>query len=305
MEIDTTLDSLPVYEALASDTRLKIINLLADRERNIKEIASDLYMSSAIVTRHIKKLEEANIIKTERQPGKAGSQKVCSLAIDQLFVSFPRLLYPHYEKYSTTINLGHFTDFYVEPTCGLATKDNYIGKVDQPMFFMDSQRVNAELIWFSEGFIEYKIPNMLKEFQKPELLEVSFELSSEFPASNNNWPSDITFYINEVKVGKWTVPGNYSDVRGKLNPKWWPSTNSQYGLLKTIRINHRETVMDSESISDITLKDINFNSTLIKIRVAVESDSENVGGLTIFGKKFGNHAQDIEYTLYYSEENHE
>lgn len=301
MEIDTTLDSLPVYEALASDTRLKIINLLADRERNIKEIAQELYMSSAIVTRHIKKLEKARIIKTDWKPSKAGSQKICSLAIDQLFVSFPKLLYPHYEKYSTTINLGHFTNFYMEPTCGLATKDDYIGEVDQPKYFMDPQRVHAELVWFTKGYVEYTIPNMLADFQKAELLEISLEISSEFPASNNNWPSDITFSINNTFLGKWTVPGNYSDVRGKLNPKWWPSINSQYGLLKTIRVSDRETVMDSEHLSNVTLKDIDFKSTFLKIKIAVDEDSEHVGGLTIFGENFGNHPQDIQFNLYYSE----
>lgn len=302
MEIDTSLSSLPVYEALASDTRLKIIHLLANKERNIKEIANKLYMSSAIVTRHIKKLEDANIIKTERKPGKAGSQKICSLAIDEIFIRFPRILYPHYKNYSSMIHLGHFTDFYVKPTCGLATKDAYIGEVDEPMYFMDSKRVNAELVWFSEGYIEYQLPNMLKKDQHPKLLEISLEISSEFPLSNNNWPSDITFYINDQKVGMWTVPGNYSDVRGKVNPDWWPKLNSQYGLLKTLRISENSTVMDAEEISSVTLSDIDFDRTFMKIKLAVENNAKNVGGLTIFGENFGNHPQNIQYTLYYSEE---
>ncbi|MCP4124207.1 MAG: winged helix-turn-helix transcriptional regulator, partial [Bacteroidetes bacterium] len=59
MEVSTTTESLAIFEALASDTRLKIVNLLADRERNIKELANELYMSSAIVTRHVKQLEKA------------------------------------------------------------------------------------------------------------------------------------------------------------------------------------------------------------------------------------------------------
>lgn len=301
MEVHTTTESLDIFEALASDTRLKIVNLLAEKERNIKEIASELYMSSAIVTRHIKQLEEANIIKTERHPGKAGSQKICSLAIDQLFIRFPRVLYPEYEQHRTDIKVGHFTDFNVEPTCGLATKNNYIGNLDDPKHFMNAERMDAEILWFSEGFVEYKIPNLLAKNEKPELLEISLELSSEFPVSNNNWPSDITFHINDVCVGTWTVPGNFSDVQGRLTPNWWPKDNSQYGLLKILRVNKKETLIDGESLSTVNLSQLNFNLPLMKLKISVDSQSKNVGGLTIFGSNFGNHKQDIQSTIYYSE----
>lgn len=300
MEVSTTTDSLPIFEALASDTRLKIVNLLAEKEMNIKELADKLYMSSAIVTRHVKQLEEANIIKTERIPGKAGSQKVCSLAIDQLFIRFPRVLYPEYEQHRTSIKIGHFTDFSVEPTCGLATKDNYIGNLDDPKHFMNSQRMDADILWFSQGFVEYKFPNMLTVNEHPEMLELSLELSSEFPVSNNNWPSDITFYLNDKKIGTWTVPGNFSDVRGRMTPSWWPKENSQYGLLKILRINHKETLIDGEAISDINLKDIDFSQPLMKLKISVEEESKFVGGLTLFGSNFGNYNQDIESTIYYS-----
>lgn len=303
MEIDTSLDSLIIYEALASDTRLKIINLLARRDMNIKTLAQELFMSSAIITRHIKKLEEAQIVKTERAPGIAGSQKICKLAIDQLFVQFPKIIYPEYERLNANIKLGHYTDYQIEPTCGLATKDYEIGTPDEAKYFMDSDRMNAEIIWFSRGFIEYKIPNTLQPHQIPEVLELSLEISSEFPGSNNNWPSDISFFVNDINVGTWTVPGNYADVRGKLTPNWWPDTNSQYGLLKTLRINNTQTNVDGDFISGTTIHDIDFHSDLLTFRLCVNPDSDHVGGLTIFGKNFGNHPQDIEYTLYYSEKN--
>lgn len=301
MEVSTTTESLAIFEALASDTRLKIVNLLADRERNIKELANELFMSSAIVTRHVKQLEKANIIKTERIPGKAGSQKMCSLAIDQLFIRFPRVLYPHFEQHKTNIRVGHFTDFNVEPTCGLATKDKYVGNLDDPKHFMNAERMNADMLWFSKGFVEYKFPNLLSETEKPELLEISLELSSEFPVSNNNWPSDISFYLNDTLIGTWTVPGNFSDVRGRMTPAWWPKENSQYGLLKILRINKNETLIDGDSISDVTLKDIDFTQPLMKLKIAVDDDAKYAGGLTLFGKNFGNHNQDIISTVYYSQ----
>ncbi|WP_051258333.1 hypothetical protein [Atopococcus tabaci] len=102
-------------------------------------------------------------------------------------------------------------------------------------------------------------------------------------------------------MGTWTVPGNFSDVRGKLTPQWWPRQNSQYGLFRTLRVTPYETLVDGEPISDINLSHINFDKTLTKIRFEVDKHADHVGGLTIFGKEFGNYPQDIEYKLYYSD----
>lgn len=302
MEIDLSIDSLPVFEALASDTRLSILNNLSSKDKNIKELSQDLFMSSAIVSRHIKKLEEANLIRTYTIPAKSGTQKMCTLTVDHLSVVFPRQIYSEYNVHKYSIKLGHYYDYEVYPTCGLASKHDIIGSSDDARYFMDSARMNADIIWFSKGFVEYRFPNVLEKYQKPEVLEFTMEISSEFPGSNNNWPSDLTFYINEKEVGTWTVPGNYSDVRGKLTPDWWPDTNSQYGLLKTLRINSTQTNMDGDLISTVSIDDLSFQSNLITLRIAIKKDAENSGGLTIFGRSFGNHAQDINYNLYYTEE---
>lgn len=227
---------------------------------------------------------------------------MCRLAVEELYIRFPKNVFPTYKYHESNIPIGHFTNYYATPTCGLATAENYIGELDDPKYFMDAQRIHAEIVWFTEGFIEYKIPNLLnRTIEKPELLELSLELASEFPVSNNNWPSDISFYINGTYVGFWTVPGNFSDVRGKLTPAWWSDRNSQYGLLKTLRVTPYETLIDGEKISNTTLNDIDWDKNLIELRLAVEDTSQNVGGLTIFGKKFGNYPQDIRYRLYYSE----
>jgi predicted transcriptional regulator len=66
MQLEINNEALPVYEALASKVRIHIIQLLSKNKMSIKELASALGLSSAIVTMHIKKLEEANIIKTEK-----------------------------------------------------------------------------------------------------------------------------------------------------------------------------------------------------------------------------------------------
>ena len=55
MQLQINEESLPVYEALASKTRIKIIQLLSKNKMNIKELAQALGISSAITTMHVKK----------------------------------------------------------------------------------------------------------------------------------------------------------------------------------------------------------------------------------------------------------
>lgn len=57
---------LPLYEALASEVRWRIMDMIADREMNVKDIAAVLELSPSIVTMHIRKLEEADLIGSRR-----------------------------------------------------------------------------------------------------------------------------------------------------------------------------------------------------------------------------------------------
>ncbi len=186
-------------------------------------------------------------------------------------------------------------------TCGLATKTEIVGKLDDPLSFVQPDRVNASLLWFSEGFVEYKIPNALSDNQTLRMIEISMEIASEFPYSNNVWPSDITFLLNQIPVGTWTCPGNFSDVRGFYTPDWWDDNLSQYGLLKHLRINENNCTIDGEALSRVSLSDLHIeNCQFINFRIQVAENAQNKGGVTLFGNGFGNHAQDIIVNLYYS-----
>lgn len=302
MDLDISKHSLPVFEALASNVRLNIIQLLAEKPRNMKEIAEALGLSSAIMSMHIKKLEKAGIIRTDRVPGKGGVQKLCVLYVDKMEIVFPKKEERKKEFHQTEISVGHYTDILVEPTCGLATSEKIIGEFDDPRYFFDSDRVNAKILWFYKGYIEYKIPNYLLASQHPNELEISLELSSEAPFTNSNWPSDIDFYMNEVHLGTWTSPGDFGDNRGKYTPLWWPSVVNQYGLLKKIRVAADGTYIDGNRLSDVTIEEVKIRIKQWTFRIAVREDSEHVGGVTLFGSEFGNYNQDIIFQLYYEKE---
>ena len=67
---------------------------------------------------------------------------------------------------------------------------------------------------FTNGFVEYVIPNFIPGFQKITQISITMELSSEAPGVNSDWPSDIEFYLNDKPLGCWTSPGDFGDVKG-------------------------------------------------------------------------------------------
>ena len=301
MKIDISEKWLPVYEALDSSVRIKIINLLSESPLNVKEIASKLELSSAIITMHINKLEKALIVKGERTRSKGGVQKICSLIVDGIKIDFPNEIKERAKHHEYIVPIGQYTDFKVTPTCGLATTEKIIGYFDDTRYFLDSQRVDAKILWFTQGFIEYKLPNYLLATEEPRELEISMEIGSEAPGANKNWPSDISFIINGIKIGQWTSPGDFADERGKYTPSWWKSDINQYGMWKVIKINDKGSFIDGERISDVKLEDIKIRSKQWILRLEVAADAQHIGGLTVFGSGFGNYDQDLIFRLYYTE----
>ena len=84
-------------------------------------------------------------------------------------------------------------------------------------------------------------------------LEFALELSSEVPGTNADWPSDISLWVNDVKVGTWTSPGDYGDRRGVHTPRWWKLEGSQYGALTQWHISSKGTFMGAKKLSSVTL----------------------------------------------------
>ena len=170
----------------------------------------------------------------------------------------------------------------------------YVDVMDHP------DRYSADILWFTKGFVEYNIPNFIPSFQKITQLTISAELSSEAPGVNNVWPSDISFYLNDVCIGNWLSPGDFGDSRGLFTPDWWFPNWNQYGLLKLLVINREGTFIDGLQISDVTIDSfkLDFRSSL-RLRLAVEDNARYIGGLTIFGKSFGNYGQDIKVNIHY------
>jgi ArsR family transcriptional regulator len=56
-----------VLKALADENRLAIVRLLAGGERCICEVASQLGLSDALVSHHLKRLRAAGLVRTRKQ----------------------------------------------------------------------------------------------------------------------------------------------------------------------------------------------------------------------------------------------
>lgn len=294
-------DGLELFKALGSDIRIQILKiLLENNQMSMNQLANELNISNGALTGHIKKLEECGLISTSNDSSGHGNQKLCSLIQDRILVEIEKPIDLN-NVYNTSIKVGQFSSHNVWPTCGMATSSFVIGELDDVRYFDHPDRFNADIMWFTKGYVEYVIPNLIPRNQKITQLSLSAEISSEAPGIDNNWPSDISFYINDTPVGTWTSPGDYGDVRGMFTPEWWPQNWNQYGLLKLLVINHKGTFIDGLKISDITTSELNLDYTsTIRFRIAVEEDSAHVGGLTIFGKNFGNYDQDIVVSINYA-----
>ena len=254
-------EGLEIFKALGSELRINIIKLLQENhEMNMNELATSVGITNGALTSHIKKLEESGIIQVMTERGSHGNQKVCKVAVDKIVVDVESEENEEDQNiYNTEVKVGHYSDYDVYPTCGLATSQAIVGEVDDPRYFSHPDRINAGILWFTKGYIEYMIPNLLPSATKIDQITVSLEISSEAPGINNDWPSDISILLNDVKIGTWTSPGDYGDVQGIFTPDWWFPNWNQYGLLKMIVINKKGTFVDGLKISNVTINEFNLD----------------------------------------------
>ena len=294
LDLDREKDLAQIAKALSSETRIDILRQLSAAERNVNEIAELLSLPQSSAVTHIKILEEAGLIRCVLQPGIRGSMKVCSIAVEDIGI---RLKSGDKEISRVKIMempVGHFVDYYAEPTCGIAGEKGPVGEEDEPRCFFHPDRIGAQLIWLGRGYLEYRFPNDFLEDLHVKRLEISAEMCSEDHEYNPDYPSDITLWVNGREAGTWTCPGDFGGRRGRLNPEWWPDKNTQYGILKTWKLTADGTYIDEEKVSAACLSDYDLTENpYISVRIGIKEDADHAGGLNLFGKQFGDYGQDL------------
>ncbi len=295
-EIDQVL---PITKALNSELRLRIIEALQTKTMNVKDLAEKLEILRSTCTMNVQILEEAGLIETETVPAARGSQKKCRAPFSEIVLPLREGPSENTDKIiSINMPVGLYTDFKIHPSCGIVSDEKIIDYLDSEQAFFSPARGQAQLIWFTDGFVEYSFPVNIQENQSIKALQITAEVCSEFPGYLEKWPSDITLWINSVEVGTWTSPGDMGGKRGRFTPSWWGLENTQFGFLKTWTVTNRGSSIDGTEISPITLEDLHIlGDYRIRVRLGIKEDSPNRGGLNIFGEKFGNHPIGIQMKM--------
>ncbi len=293
-------DNINFFKAFASETRLKIIHLLLHDSMNIKEISQKLNLSSAIISKHISILREQKIIYVKEEENKAGAPKLCTLVFQDYVLHFPNVHQMADLKIKEyDISIGNYYNYDVLPDCGLATtKGNILGHSNEPKYFRSLEDHSIGILWFTQGWLEYVIPSFFIDANTINSIEISLELSScaskKITGLRSDYKSDIYFYFNDVEIAKWTSPGDFTQEKGEYTPDFW--VLSQHGILKTLAITKRGTFIDHIKVSDVNIFDLKLDSDKEnKFRISAPKNTENSGGLNLFGASFGNHNQGIKF----------
>lgn len=290
-------------KALSSPVRLEILKLLVKQSMTMSELSQELLVSLSSVSMHTKILLEVGLITVKPKPGMHGAQKVCGIRADQvMFDFFGTKNHKTLDMPPTVIEIpiGNYAKAEVTHPCGIVSSDDWVDIEDSQYCFYDPAHVHAQLIWFTSGFLEYHITNKSLQDREIKSLNVSFEVCAEAPGYNNVWPSDISVEINHIRLFTFRVDGDYGGHRGINNPLWWSDSNTQYGEMKSFSITSQGTYMNGKKVSDVCLESLNVQDNYyFSLRVGVDEESGCPGGMNLFGRKFGNYAQDIRVEIQY------
>ena len=293
-------EGLKVFKALSNEQRLNILRALNHGPLNVNEISEKLKLPFSTTAVNIQKLQDSGIITTEIIPGH-GNQKVSSKKYDNIIVNLSPVEPANQEDhYIIDLPIGDYVDCQVEPTCGLADENGYIGPLDNPRIFFEPNKRHAQLLWFRKGYIEYRFPNRLPLNAVIKELVISTEACSEAPYHREDWPSDITIWVNNIEIGTWTCLSDFGGERGLYTPVWRKTSSTQYGELKYWKVEQSGSYLDNKKISNITLKDLSLESLpYFPVGIGVKENAKNAGGLNLFGQKFGNYKQGLVMKVSY------
>lgn len=292
-------DLLALGRALDSAARVEALRLLSQEgSLSAGELAQKLGLTPGAMTGHIRRLQEAGLVDVENANGAHGVRRMVRLRQKRLALNLEAA--PEAERsYAVELPVGAYAAHRVLPTCGLAAPEGWIGQVDDPRAFDDPRHFSAGVLWLLEGYVEYRIPNRIPRGGRLKSLSIVQEIASEAPGTCGDWPSRIAFSLGGVEVGSWVSPGDYGDRRGLWNPPWWNDGLNQYGLRKTLRVDAAGAFMDGERIGSVTAADLPLRGgEALAYRMQVAADGHG-GGLTLFGRGFGNYGRDIAVSVEY------
>lgn len=284
-----------VGNAFNSRTRRDILRLCANKSYSIYGLAEALNMAIPTISFHVKILQKAGLVIVLQHPNKKGNEKQVSVSFSRLSISKAAQNQAVQKNFYYSLPIGSFSAFNISSPCCIVDQEGIALALDQPGFFYSPKRILAELISFADGWIEYSVPTY--KFKKETIYKFIFslELCAETPFFNNNWRSDITFWVNGVEICTYNCMGDYGERRGLLTPKLWTHNATQYGFLQKISVGNDGVYLNEKVVNDkVTVSDLALTSgECVTLRIGIKDNAKCKGGVNLFGKNFGDHPQNI------------
>jgi predicted transcriptional regulator len=301
IRINGLTEGLELFKTLGSEARMQIIELLAkEGPMNLNEIAQALNLTNGALTGHVRRLEECGIIKVKAEHTGRGLQKICSLGENQILLNIhPQIEERSSKVYETELQIGHYSNYAVLSPCGLADSLQMLAQENDPRVFSYPQHLDAEILWFHDGYIEYRIPNLLPENQRIVQLTISLEMSSADQGAAAESGSLISFALNDQPLCSWITEPEINS-RGIYTPLWWKNHQCQHGHLKMLVINEMGIFIDGvkaqEPGTGWTFLD---SHNEMRLRIETHPFEGHDGGVAIYGSSFGNYKQNIQAIVHY------
>ncbi len=301
LQIDDEEQLENVVQALNASIRRKIMTLVSSSAYSIADLAKKLKLPISTVSFHINILRKAGFVSVTTKRNTRGNAKLISRQIDNVSINFiVGNQTKEMQTFSMEIPIGSYSDAKIGASCGMADARGIIIADDAPGVFFSPERMRAQIIWLSKGYLEYRIPNYMLKDKYVNSVMFSMELCSEAPNYRNDWESDITFWINGVEVATYVSPGDFGGRRGRLNPDWWSDFSTQYGVIKVLRITRDcvyldETPVSTQDIAKLKVQDGDY----MTLRIGIKENAKHQGGLNLFGEHFGDFAQGLIYAVEY------
>lgn len=283
--------------ALSSRDRMRILRLLSEKPMNVLEIAEALGLAASSVSNHINILEGARLIKIQYQPAKKGHMKLCYKAVVEIGIDYSdKDIEPAHKAIAVEMPVGNYVELNIRNSGYLADSEKYLFEKDQiTSMLFTPERTGAQILGFSHGDVSYNFPNHLAAYPFYNHIEISFECCSEAPYYRNDWPSDVTVWLNGKEIATFTCPGDFGGRAGNYSPAYWPLNATQYGLLYTLTIGENGCCLNGQPVNaSVTIGDfLHEGGDHIRLKIGVKESAEHQGGLNLFGKGFGDYPQDI------------
>ncbi len=302
LDLDDVEQISRVARALSVPKRVEILRLLGEKNiMSVNEIALSLDLPISSASMHIGVLEEADLVYCERMSSIHGSMKMCTRRKSSVYFRLRAEPAPSAKQFSQALPMGAYSRAAdIEEPCGLASQVGPIGVYNNPRSFYLPERLDAQILWFKSGRLDYQFSLLLHENIDIEYLELSFEACTQAQLQDPVWKTEINVSINDCPLGSGICSCDNQGRRGTFNPSWWPDVATQHGELQTWRVTSGGSFLQGQRVSDVTLNDLRLTERpCVDVSILVPRDSQYQAGVNLFGTGFGDYNQALHLLIGY------